>query len=769
MSTIFAPPGPARGRPRPLREEAEARRATPAGARLGAVAVPLGGMAAIAALVPLRELWPAQLALLGLLLTIPGLALLRAIRVPMPSVRATPVYLVGASLFVLMAAGLAVDLAAPRLGVDEPLRTAPLLLAVEAAIGLLAAIGAAGPAARPAASAARGSVVGLRDLWPLVLPLASAVGAARLTNGDGRAAALAAAAAAVLALAAGIVLARRLSTATLAVLVFSAGLALTWSFALRGGWVYGFDISGELPIAQATAADGVWDLAHPGDAYGAMLSLTVLPALLHAVAGVSPLVLFKALYPALFALVPVTVFLVARRHLPATYAVAAAAFVIAQANFAQQLPAVARQEIGLLLFAVLLAAVADRAIPRGSRLALIAALGLALVVSHYSTTYLTIAILAVAVVVQAGAGLLRRGRAVTAAVVVALAVTAGGAALWYGAVTDSASNIERFSHSLQEEGFRLLPDRQPGQGILGAYLTGNLGSSISAGEYEALAEEDYAETKPFVVPLPDAASPEYALREAPPTPGTGSADANRHREDALLVVLQLANVLAVAGALVLVARRRTGGGLRLLAVIALASLVSLAFVRLSGTIAANYNQDRAFLQALIPLAVGLGWMVHALARRIGWPGRLVPAVVALAIAGIAANGAGLAQAALDRPLSNLAGRGEDYERYFVRGEELASAGWLRDARSGDELIYADRYGQLRTIAAGIPAQGVFLDVTPRTLDKSAWIFATAVNAGEGRARGRIVNASATYAWPSRFIAEHWNTVYANGRSEVYHR
>ena len=64
---------------------------------------------------------------------------------------------------------------------------------------------------------------------------------------------------------------------SLAVLLYAVGLAMMWSFSLRGQLVYGADIATEYYNAHQTVATGIWHTAHPGDAYGAMLSLTVLP------------------------------------------------------------------------------------------------------------------------------------------------------------------------------------------------------------------------------------------------------------------------------------------------------------------------------------------------------------------------------------------------------------------------------------------------------------------------------------------------------------
>ena len=53
----------------------------------------------------------------------------------------------------------------------------------------------------------------------------------------------------------------------------------------------------------------------------------------------------------------------------------------------------ARQEIAMVLFAALLAAMLDARIQRPSQWALVALLGLAMAVSHYSTTYVAITLI----------------------------------------------------------------------------------------------------------------------------------------------------------------------------------------------------------------------------------------------------------------------------------------------------------------------------------------------------------------------------------------
>jgi hypothetical protein len=768
---VVAPPPPVA----PARPAApEAPRARARGGRI--VAFPahsapalLAGMAAITALAPVREHWPAQLALLALVLTVPGLCLTRALRVPPRAISTTPVYVPAASIVVLLAAGLAVDLAGPTMGVARPLDTLPVLVALEGACLVLLSVGPWRRRGHAAPVVAR-TALRVRDLWPLLLPLASAAGAARLSNGEGGALATGAVVAAIVAAVLAVVAGGRLRTPQLAMIVFGVGLALAWSFSLRGGGVYGFDIAGELPTAGATSHAGVWHLAHPGDAYGAMLSLTVLPSALHSITGIGVLVLLKAVYPAILALFPVTVVLIARRFLSARWSVVAGVVIVSQANFAKQLPAVARQEIGLLLFAVLLAVVLDRRMSRGSRWSLTAVLAAGLVVSHYSTTYLAIAILAIGALLQLAVSFARPVQRVTGAVMVGVVVLSAGAGVWYGALTHSAGNVTRVAGDLRADGLRLLPDRQAGDNPLQAYLSGNSTSNIDAEGYGERVHRDYAENRPYIVPLPDAGAPRYALTGASAEPGPVRAPLlNRLLDRAQLGILQLLNLLTIVGALWLALRRRTRPLLRTAALLGAGALVALAVIRLSGTVSKSYNQDRALIQALVPLSLGLAWLGWRAEHRLG-RARMMPALLAAAaLAVVMVTTSGLAGLIVDRPSTNLANRGEDFERYYVTPTELASANWLRGASRGGGLIYTDRYGQLRTIAEGVRSDNLYLDVTPRTLDQHAWIYGSSVNVVDGRARGSIGTAFATYRWPERFIADHWATVYANGGSEVFHR
>jgi uncharacterized membrane protein len=727
------------------------------------------GLVLLALLVPAHRLWVVQILLILLLLILPGELLLRALRVPGRAIASFPAYVPSASLAVLIGSGLAVDLLGPLFGVTEPLRTGPLLAGLELVCAVLLAASVKAPAAtaipwpslRPPGLA----------MLPLALPLVAAAGAFRLNNGHSNTVALIAVCACLLVFGALLAYATWLNPALLATAIYAIALAMLWSFSLRGNLVYGYDISDEYYVFHQTVTTGVWHPGHPGDAYGAMLSTTVLPTALHAVAGVPEVLVFTVVYPAIIALFPVAVFWLARRILSLRWAFAAAALILTQASFGQELPAIARQEIALVFFVALVAALLDRRLRRYPQWALAAVFAAALTVSHYSTTYLAISMIGITVVLQWGLSWLRQVPRVSAAFAVALAVTLAGAATWYGPVTHSTSNLTQFVQSATEQGFNLLPNRVAGEGIIAAYLQGNTSATMGAAQYARGVHQEYVKDRGYVIPLRDASRPSYALQDsAAPAPPVKSSRGSSVFSNGQVVVQQLEYLLAAVGALMLVLRRRVPILAQQVGLFSLATVLLLVLTRLSGTIAAAYNGERAVLQSMVVLVIAACWPLNVLDNI---PRRWLLAVAAAVSASLTVifiGSSGLAGALLGGgTATNLASSGEDYERFYMTAPELTAARWLGATVPPGQLVYADRYAQLPLIAMTGIGRGLMLDVTPMTLDQHAWVYADTTNVVDGRGRAQFDGDDVVYVFPSRFLRDNYNLVYTDGSSEVFHR
>jgi uncharacterized membrane protein len=725
-------------------------------------------LALVAPLALFSRWWAVQMMLVSILLIVPGAVLLRALRIPGQVVSAFPVYVPCASVVVLFVSGLAVDIAGPLVGVTAPLRAVPLLVGFEVICLTLLFLARNVPpdVAIPWRSLGRPARLG----WPFILPLAVATGALRLNSGHGNGIAIMAVAAFVVLLVAGAFLAPRLSEALLRMILYAVGLAWSWSYSLRGDGVYGFDIATEYQRLEQTITTGVWHAAHLNDAYGAMLSVTVMPAELHMLSGVPGLLVLKVIYPAIYGLFPVAIFDLARRVLSRYWAFVAAAFTIGQYAFTE-IASLARQEIALVLFVALLAAMLESQVRRRSQWVLVASLGLAMAFSHYSTTYVAITLIGLTLALQWAVSWFRDVPRITGAAGVAFIAVLAGAFIWYVPVTHSDSHLLQVSQTVQAQGLNFLPNRAPGGSLISAYLQGNTKTPMGAAQYQVQIQNYYFANRPFIKPLPNATSPQYALRDLPiPAPSVKSQAGYDVLGLSLLLIEQVANVLAGLGALLMVLRRRTPVIARQIGLMAVVATLLLTLIRFSGTLASAYGQERAQLQGLVLLAITLCWTAQGLAGLRRLRRAFIPALAAVSLAVVLLNTSYLANVVLGGGTpANLTNSGAAFEYFDTTTPELASAQWLGRSVQPGQLVYADEYGQLRVAAMTGIQNGLILDVTPLTLNQHAWVYASRSNVLNGRAFASFNNHLATYTFPSSFLNSSYDLVYTNGSSEVYRR
>lgn len=721
--------------------------------------LPLAGLALMAVLRPLDGVWLIAAVLAGFYLVLPGLLLLRAVGAESSSVRRFPLYVPAASILVLYAGGLLADLLGPLIGLARPLHgDATALTGLVVCVGLwLTGLRHPSSVRLPWSRLLRLSNV------PLVLPLPclAAAGALLLNNTGDSALAAVTAVLLPIVLFACVLRGERLSRTSTALIIFSLALAAEWAFSLRSHEIFGYDISTEVGLAQRVHSAGIWHLKNVGNAYGAMLSLTVLPSTLLSATGISPLILMKVVYPIITALLPVAIFLICGWFARRRAAIMAAGLLLVQYYFFQQLAEVARQEIGLLFFAAIVALLLDFA-GDGRRLTMMGLFAAGLVLSHYSSTYFGIIFLGLSLLLWLFLTPWRARRTgVTWLLVTGLVVLGGGAGVYYGPITRSASNISSFVHGIEKGGLKLFPASKGG--LIKAYVSENIGYEVSGAQFERLARATEAPRARYVHPLRQAFERRYTLRSAgvPETPVRLGA------------VARLLNAFAPAfgelmllgvgvGALVALfggdRRRRVGG------VFGVSMIVVLLVFRFSATFAAQYNQTRALLQALIVLAIPAAILFD---RALGWLPRAVTVSVALALGLMFAlqDGATWLAVGGGYPV-NLANRGEAYERFYETPAELAGAQWTTDA-SRRHLVFSDEYGALRFQASSglFPLQ----PLTPVTIDGRGWIYGTRTNVRLGRARGSIESRSATYVFPADFLNAYYDTVFNDGDTKVWHR
>jgi hypothetical protein len=730
---------------------------------------------------------------LVLVVLLPGATVLGAFRVGLDNRVSHFFLVVGAGLATLMGWALLASALLPHLGVPRPLETLPLAIAINVIV--LAAASACPNTSDPVLDLidghwSRSSV--LLAAACVILPVAGVAGVERLNGGGSGTMVIVVVVLTLALLGAAIARAGVWSDGRVQLMLFSAGLTLIYLYTYRGNYLFGSDIQREFQRFASVAAAGRWTPPTNGDPYGAMLSITALPAVLVKTTGLSGIYLFKGVFPLLLAAVPTLTYGFARRWVPARPAAIAAVYIIVLSQFAQQLSAIARQEVALFYFVLLFVVLFDAGIRTGRRTLVAMAILGAMVVSHYTTSYITVVVLAVTWVTLGMVRLVRRvlTRRRSPRPAINLPLVLSGMAfilLWDVGITASTGNASTFITAFAQQGPDLLPSF--GGSILHRWLDGNVAQSLSPSAFYRLAQHASLTSQPWVNHYPSALTSRYPAASAPlpVKDGLGHGAVLNGLTQASTATAELFLLIVVIGTAVSLLRRRRSpvpfavfysrtraqiqasmrrfrSGVPLeIAVLEFAVLGFLALIRVSGTLAVFYNQSRAQIQADIVLSVGFAVAMKWLIGRIGALAT-VGAAAGLLLVGVYSTGLAAQMGNGGTVLFDNSGPG--YNAFYMSDQEMAASRWLVTAAGPKPLIWTDEYGQLRLWAGTSWTGGPLTDLTPATIDQGAWVFATGYNIA-GWTYGSVDNKTSVYRFPTAFLDHAKDLVYSSPGARVY--
>ncbi len=712
----------------------------------------------VAALATRSDLVLSRLALVALLIVLPGATVVGAARIRLSSHAAQLALVAGTGVAVVMAWSALAGALVAIVGNYRAFATAPLAIGI-IVISLVAA--AACPRGiDPVLALVPSSVVRpsyVSAIGFAMLPVLGLVAAERLNNRLGTMVTYVVLAIVAASVVAAVVWAERWSIGRIQWVLYSVALTVVYLYSFRSNHLYGFDIQQEFQRFNFASNTGRWLPPKNGDPYSAMLSITALPVAVSKVSGLSGLAVFKGCYPLLLAAVPALVLGFVRRWLPARGAVVAAAYIIVLAQFAGQLSAITRQQVGFFYLALLLIVLFDAGLARTARtVTSLFVLG-ALVVSHYTTSYLVMqTLLATAV----GYWVVRKVRTIRGAEssgppFISGIVVLGGIAmvvLWDGVITRTAKNVTGVSTAFANRGPSLLPS---GNGsLLSRWINAGVSKTLDPSAFYQVAKE--ASTKEhWLNPYPTSITSAYPAA-APASPITS---VHGIITSVLPLVAQLILVAIVVGtAIILLRNRRTPVPLEV-AVLASVTVALIGLIRISGTLAEFYNQDRAQVQAAMVLSVPLAYVVTWLETKVRAAAVAIAVFVLLVLF---ASSFGLVGG--QSPVLTNAGRA--YDNFYITDQDVAAAGWLDRHATTTGLIWSDRYGTLR-IWAGTPRAATnHQDLTPATIDQGSWVLLTGANVA-GRSYGQVENQGSTFATPTNFLQDNKNRVYSSPNAQVY--
>jgi hypothetical protein len=666
-------------------------------------------------------------------------------------------YAFGLVVLGLIALGLLLDTALPRVGVDRPLAPVPLATC-------WFVVGAALLAWRRDIHLARAGELGdLRRavvdarfrLAPTLAALSlglSVVGAIRLNNGASGVVAVTAVLAGAVALLAQTLGQDGRRDGWVLGLV-AAGLLLATS--LRGWAITGHDVQAEYLVFRLTDGSQDWAMTALPSAYNACLSVTILPTVLAQATGLPGVVVFKVLLQLVFAVVPVLIYLLARRFLHRRLALAAAVLTVAFPTFFTDMPYLVRQELAFFFLALMLLAATSPSRTRvGTRL-LVLAFGVGVVLSHYSTTYVLLMALTGALVGSAVASVVRRRRGgqridrppsvlLHPGVVVALvAITLA----WAGPITHTGGHarevLRETVHSLTGDG-----DGGPASSDTSYWLLA--GDRTTPEERMDLFVRDTLAYRDAEIPQElqvvrdpgrDVLSP--AVHEQPATP-------------VKTVSALLMQGFLLLGLVHLLRRRAALGMPRELMFLTWGSMASLGLIVLVPNLSVDYGVLRAFQQTLLVVAPVMA-IGMALAVRRPFLAAVVPVVLLVVLAGTQQRIA-------------LANAGTYYDRFFASDSELHGIYWLGSVDHADrsnERLIANRNVNVRLLGLSDNRAPISDRLYPTLLSRDAYVFVDGQILEQGESTVFYTGDLLTYRYPLHALDRNLDLVYSAPDARVY--
>jgi uncharacterized membrane protein len=675
----------------------------------------------------------------------------------------------------------------PHLGVVDPLSRAPLVISWIAVV--VAVLASNAQRHRDPVRELLSGIQARHVLWLIVLSLPAVLslyGAVRLNDGGSPLPAIAAAIVAVALVVLAIALPDDSPGPPRILLLISAFMTCALQGPLRGGWLAGVDTQHEYYVGKLAIAQGVFPLHHYSDPYGGMLSLTVFPAELHSLVGMTlrGVLLFV---PSIFlGLALLTTWATVRERLsPRASALLCTLFLIGCQPLLRQLPQVTRQCYALFFFALLVMAVTSKWLPiRTARwLTCMSALGIA--VTHYTSAYFA----ALAVLVGCALSYLyRTERAQRVLTIPVAAVVVGVTALWDAAIAKSQSNVTQLYDAIRKDGLRLLP----GKGSIWSRWfhgspAGAVGNIRRGPVLSALSTLNTAKTSHRHCPPPHTKYSWMVVRRSgcrfTVVPVHTATVSGVHLLGAAVYDLgsaltEIVLLLAVVGVFLCLWKGRRQRTLAGIAGMGLCFLGIAALSRFSGTISVDFGPSRvesqAYLLFIATAAIGLEnmqWERLEPLRLRNLDTRRLAIAASVGVAALSiSTSSELSNLAVKgaQPPAELASTGQQVQRLLVPDDVLA-AGWVAANRTEQGVVQADLYGQLALDEFGFNTRRNFFPVVePTFADNQAWLFAYRTNIVDKVAtRSSSSGVVSAFVFPTTFFTSTRSVLYVSPTDVVF--
>jgi len=310
---------------------------------------------------------------------IPGMLLLRILKIHNVGIIESLLYSVGLSLAFVMAVGVVANFALPPLGIAHPITLAPLTATFTVLFLILCFL--TYKRDKDFGAKSDSSSILKPVLLAILLPLLAVLGTSLVNNYQNNILLLALIFIVIVII--GLVAFNKFITPRIyPFLILMTAIALLYQTTLISSNLVGSDIHLEYYAGSQVIENGYWDATTPFT-INSCLSIVMLAPIYSLLLNMNVIWLFKAIYPLFFCLVPLGLFHIWRLQIKPLYAFLATLFFISMPMFTMDMAQLARQQVAELFFVLVILLMVDRKLTLIQRITLVLIFGFGVVVSHY--------------------------------------------------------------------------------------------------------------------------------------------------------------------------------------------------------------------------------------------------------------------------------------------------------------------------------------------------------------------------------------------------
>jgi len=728
------------------------------------------------------------------LTTIPGLLILLILKIRKIGFWEYLIYTIGLSIAFLMIGGLAVNWIFPWLHItDKPLSLFPLLISFDVFLSLFGLI-----------AYKRNEKISLKInfpklnwlnkiffITPVIFPILSILGAITLNNGGPNYLTLIMLGGIAVYVFLIVLFRKRLNENIYPWAILMMSISLLLMFSLRSWHISGWDIHQEYQMFQLTKENFHWSMLNsPRDAYNACLSLTILPTILSSFLKINDEYIFKLVFQIVFSFVPVIVFLFLRRYTKGIIAFLASFFFISQGQFMHQMPCLMRQEISFLFFALFLIALFDKNFNFSIKNTFLLIFGFSMIISHYSTTYVTLALFTFVYFVwlffrktenkkvfskiYQKLNLKEKGRSkrekyyLGGTLILVLFVFTF---LWSFQLTGTSDNLIYLAKTTISNMEKIFKNEMKSEQALMA-----LGMSVKTytmddvKNYRDNITKEYHTNKTWINFYSPEKYADYAIRPRYPqsisSPNSMIKLISGYLTKIVGRSLEISILIGVFYLLFFQLKKQKISAEYI--VMSLGSILLLGIVIIAPYISLGYNVERLFQQILVLLSLPavLGVLVVFKFLKNKNTKFLLIAIMFLwfflVFSGFTIQLVG------GEPRRNLSNFGEEHDRFYSYESEVKSLEWLSKYYNQKDEIYLDEFAILKAYSfSRINEKNVLKYILPSIIDKNAYVYSSYTNKINKTTRVIYKSNFLEYNFPTEFLNDNKNKIYNNRGSEIF--